>query len=143
MKCHFFSTYLGGTKLPNYWLYVSSFIIFFQSQTPLHCSPGDSRDGSSYLSIYAFMNQISRVEKVCIIYSFHKISLNLYFTGDFQECDVICTPLGRTLNTSSFPTQFTVLSKMLDSPQNQSFICMSGSQPAKGVSGSGGILMGS
>lgn len=40
------------------------------------------------------MNQIIGVEKVCIIYGFQKTSLNLYFTGEFQECDVICTPLG-------------------------------------------------
>lgn len=39
-KCRFFSLYLGGTKLPNYWLYVSSSVISFQSQTPSHCSPG-------------------------------------------------------------------------------------------------------
>lgn len=55
--------------------------------------PRDPCDGSSYLSIYAFMNQIIGLEKVWIIYSFHKISPNLHFTGDFQECDVICAPL--------------------------------------------------
>lgn len=55
--------------------------------------PRDPRDGSSYLSIYAFMNQIIGLEKVWTIYSFHEISPNLHFTGDFQECDVICTPL--------------------------------------------------
>lgn len=94
MKCHFFPIYLGATKLPNYWLYVSSFIIFFQSQTPFHGSPGiPVMDLAIYLSIYAFMNQIIGLEKVWTIYSFHKILPNLHFTGDFQECDVICTPL--------------------------------------------------
>lgn len=55
--------------------------------------PRDARDGSGYLSIYAFMNQIIGLEKVWIIYSFHKIPPSSHFTGDFQECDVICTPL--------------------------------------------------